>query len=136
MKANVESTIYGLVTLPRNISINNATKNIILGLCTTATSGTAKLQISTLVVPWDSNAPDNLNGTFTAESEFDAALGVGWGGSDRPFISYGQALSTSFTPDGSAPVLVAVKLFRNGDAAGDTMEADLELVDWYLEVEI
>src|SRR3989304_3397745 len=119
-KPNVESSIYGLAGIPTNINLGGATKRIDCGFHTTGrTSTTVKLQISSAIVGWNINAPIPLNATLTAETLQNFSLGVGYNNS---FIVMTQNLTPNiYAPADDPPFFLIVKLFRDGDDAGDTL---------------
>lgn len=130
MKTDVDSHVYGTVLIPNNIktvAAGGMTPEVRVRWLTTATSGNARLQLSFNATAIGGNINDL---GFNAETLQNQGAGSG----ARQILEFIEDL-TMAPPNGGNPDENSVELFldfyRNGANAGDTMNADLEILNWY-----
>ena len=125
MLEDVESRLYGFVTVPNTIGGTPAAK-IILQFAANSTAGSAvsRIQVSTRAVADN----EDLNGSMTAETEVSVTM---------PTTAYRiEEYSRDMTTDPAAKDLLMVEVFHDGDDAADTLAVPTLLVRGFLEIDL
>jgi len=135
MKMDVDSHIYGKVLIPYNVkTLADGGINPVIALywLTTATSGNWRVQISFNASTVGANINDLSFNAITLQTP-------GVSGFVRD-IRITEFTLTMGPPNGVSPDAAASELFldlyRNGASAGDTVQQDIELLDWYYSCSI
>lgn len=135
MKPNVSSKIFGKVLIPANIkTVANGgfAPDLRIRWLTTATSGNVRLQTSFNVSGQTTNINDLAFNTETLQSPGASGFVRDINELEQPLTN--QPANGGFSDEAGSEMFVV--LFRDGANAGDTIEQDVELLDWYYRCEI
>lgn len=125
---DVDGKIYGIATVPKNVSATPNAK-IVLAIAANATTGVTRLQVKTKAVA----DTESLNpAALTAETAQDITVpATARLRKDVTFPSTGNLTETV-----SADDILIVEVFHEGSHVNDTLAANTELYEAWLQVDI